>query len=85
MKKISFFLRTEFACPEKHPFLCQMTVSYIDRGVRNFNYKGVGSSDTPIAAHKIQSLDIGVSKILTPLCQAKLYNTYNVRVCIGGV
>ena len=27
---------------------------------------------------------IGVSKILTPLYQDKLYNTYNVRVCIGG-
>ena len=41
LKKIIFFLRTEFACPKKHPFLRQMTVSYVDRGVRNF--------DTPIS------------------------------------
>ena len=41
LKKISFFLRTEFACPKKTSFLCQMSVSYIDRGVRNF--------DTPIS------------------------------------
>ena len=40
LKKISFFCGQNLPVRKKHPFLCQMTVSYIDRGVRNF--------DTPI-------------------------------------